>query len=359
VSVPHLPPLPADLVTEHHDRHTELAQAVDTATPSARRLLIMLERRLMVESLGYVQPVVDSPVRQPLAVPPRAFLTRRHERRLAGAAASFRYLDSRVAMVHDGLLPRVLSPSTPIVLHALLEGPQTDSRETNAGMIRATNTSWRPESNAYEHPPAEQCEQLVAAAVELASAAPAPACARAAWLVFTMLSIHPFVDGNGRTARALYLAVASEALPLGVDWGVLEQWSIARDAYISALQAGQQIGRYDPEQLDPYPFMLFATETSINGASLTLQRLAAIEADLERATGELGQTPDQAAVYVAIQMLRIATLGELAHVGQGDVISESVDSLLRSGAIQWHVRSFGRRTVDEPAAHGLVAAHAR
>ena len=191
-----------------------------------------------------------------------------------GADAVYRHLDSRIAMRDMGAVERVLDRSTPVVFHALLEGLTPSGRETNPGMLRATPTAWKPEANSYMHPPATMCSDLVDQALEVASGSSVPSCVRGAWLTFTMLSIHPFVDGNGRTSRALYLAVVADDVPLGLDFGVLEQWSITRSAYVAALQQGQRVERYDGERMDARPFVEYATITSTVGAELCAARIA-------------------------------------------------------------------------------------
>lgn len=88
------------------------------------------------------------------------------------------------------------------------------------------------------------------AMADTVSRAPVPPVIRAAWLAFTTMTIHPFVDGNGRSARALFLAESTDGLEAVLDWGVLEQWSLRRFDYVSALQVGQRGRRFSDGLLD-------------------------------------------------------------------------------------------------------------
>jgi hypothetical protein len=197
---------------------------------------------------------------------------------------------------------------------------------------------------------------LVEAAVDLAVRAPAPAVARAGWLTFTMLSIHPFVDGNGRTSRMLFHAVAGAELPLGFDWGIAEQWALHRDAYIEALQEGQRVGAYEPARLDPLPFMHLSARASAAGARLCTERARRLGAEVAELV-DRGASVDAATVLVGVRLQRIATLGQLARLGLPDErLVEVVEALLAGGALRWAPRHAGWRTAEHPDPIGLVAA---
>jgi hypothetical protein len=354
VKVPTIPSIDRDLLEDHAVAHAALAEAHAAADDWERRAFSLLQLRLVIESLAYLQPVSNRPTAQLLFPSPRAFLTRTQELRLEGATAAFRHIDSRVAMKHLGTVSSVLDRTTPLVLHALLEGPTPSRRETNPGMLRATPTSWKLETNPYMHPPATMCEDLVEAALDRVTSDTAPACVRAAWLTFAMLSIHPFVDGNGRTSRALYLAVAADELPLGVDWGILEQWSVARYAYVDALQAGQQVESYDAQRLDARPFVEFSTEASAVGARLCTQRLARVARSLSSLEVAHELSRPLAGVIVAVQILRVATLEQIASLGLAPPdVDVAVAELLDRGLLEWKPRPFGRRTKESAEPQGL------
>ncbi len=353
--VPALPPLPDHLVAEHREAHERLAAELRSSDAHVARLFVMLQQRLVVESLAYVQPVYARSDDQLMVPPPRTFLTRLQELRMQGAWASFRHIDSRVAMQRAGEIRTVLSTATPLVLHALLEGLSPTGRETNPGMLRATPTSWKPEASGFMHPPASMCDELVAAALAIAADAPAPGCARSGWLTYAMLSIHPFVDGNGRTSRALYMAVAADELPLGIDWGILEQWSVARFAYVQALQAGQRVERYDAEAMDALPFMTFSVNASIAGAEVCGRRLVHIAERCAAERRSLADSTAHATVVVAVEMLGIATFAELGRCGlEPPELAAAIDELVQAQVLTWVPRPPSRRTRDDREAQGLM-----
>ncbi|MCU1394208.1 MAG: hypothetical protein JWM34_2636 [Ilumatobacteraceae bacterium] len=355
MTVPPLPPTDPGLVDDHRIAHERLHRQVADRAPHAVTLFTVQQRRLVVESLAYVQPVVSRPEHAQVVVPPRAFLTRSAQRRMLGASVAFRHMDSRVTMYRSGDVPSVVVPSTPMVLHALLESavPSTDG-ETNPGMLRTTLTNWMPEANDYAHPPAHMVTELVDEAIHVANFADAPACARAAWLTFTMLSIHPFVDGNGRTSRALYMAMVAPSLPLGIDWGSLEQWSAWRGEYVAALQAGQQVDSYDPANMSAAAFIDFATRASIDGANLCAARIEAIERRLDELERQVPRA--HAVIETIVSMLGIATLAEVAACRlPAAEIDAVVADLIATGRLQWVHRPHGRRTMERPEPFGLVA----
>jgi Fic family protein len=64
-------------------------------------------------------------------------------------------------------------------------------------------SSYNPGSAVYVPPPPERVDELVADLVEFCNTADLPAVAQAAIAHAQFETIHPFVDGNGRTGRAL------------------------------------------------------------------------------------------------------------------------------------------------------------
>ncbi len=130
---------------------------------------------------------------------------------------AFRHLDVAAAMHRMEGGPPIVTDSMPHVLNALLSGPVT-GRETNPGLLRMSSTHWMPDANPFRHPEPSSVPDLLAGAIDVAVRAPVPAVARAGWMAFVMMTVHPFVDGNGRTARALFVALASADTPAGLDW---------------------------------------------------------------------------------------------------------------------------------------------
>ena len=351
--VPALPAADGAILAAHASAHATLAARLDDAPVGVRQLFAIVQRWQVIEAVAYVQPVnpVDDHTR--LFPPPRAHLTLEQQRRLDGAGAAFRHLDARSTLVRLGVVGHVLEQSTPRVVHALLEGPDPSQRETNAGIYRATPTGWRPEVNPFRHPGADEVDTMVSDAVAMAVEAPAPAVTRAAWLTFTMLCIHPFVDGNGRTARALYMAVAGADSSLGIDWGALEQWSRTRTGYIAALQAGQRHGSYVPEELDAAPFIDYAVAASTSGARRCTERVEALAAAWS-ATETFAD--DQRVVLLTLECFGGATASELvARTGlQPHHLRTTVNELLQAGRVGWSDRPAGRRSAASPERRHLT-----
>lgn len=336
LEVPPLPPLAPELLERHRLAHRDLAELLAESDDGVRTVFARLSRRQLVDSLAHLGPTL-SDHRRPLLVPaPRRFLPPGLVTRRAGAASAFAHLDSRLAMESRSLVDRVIATSTPEVVNAFVQLSSSPEKETNPGLVRATPTHWQPEANPFEHPAASKVASLLAAAVDLANNAPAPGIARAGWLAFTIMTVHPFVDGNGRTARALALALAAADLPLRVDWGLLEMWELDRQGYVTALQEGQQAAAYAPDRVDPLPFMVHTLVASTHGAELSRGRVAVFDVMLESfrsrglddvagllvamvATDRFVETSDlEAAVSVASSDqvgLSIETIAELVHAG--------------------------------------------
>jgi hypothetical protein len=354
VAVPPLPLLPAAIAARHAEAHARLAAALGAADPLVHSLFVFQQHRLLLESLANAQPTFST---TPLLFPaPRSFLSTVLERRVRACAAAVRHVDSRIAMFRMGRLERTVDSSTPTALHALFESSNPMDRETNPGLLRATPVNWVPETNPFVHAEGPDCPPLVDAAIDMAVRAPAPAVARAGWLTFTLLSIHPFVDGNGRTSRMLFHAIAADDLAVGLDWGIAEQWSLRRAAYIDALQLGQKVGSYKPEQLDALPFMTFSAHVSADGADLCRERLRML-AEEHRSLMSAGLAGEAAQVLLAVRLQRVATLGQLDRLGHaGEALIAIVEAMVRHGVLRWAPRHAGWRTAEHPDPVGLVAA---
>jgi hypothetical protein len=259
-------------------------------------------------------------------------------------------------MKRMGAITSVVTMATPYVFHALLEGPSPSGIDMNPGMLRAYPLDWAPEDNTFMHPPGPACPELVEAAMDLALNAPAPPCVRAAYLTFAMLSIHPFADGNGRTSRALYMAVSADGLSLGMDWGALEQWSIDRVGYIAALQAGQRVEQYRGEDMDATAFVQFATASSIQGAHVCRARLHHLAERVTVASAATGGDTRLAAVVVAARMLRLATRSQLAAFAHNaEDLDAVIEHLLHHGLLRWERRPASSRTPSCADLYGLAA----
>jgi len=356
MSVPGIPAIDPRLVEEYDAAHERMASSVRAADPAVQLIFTVVQRRLMVESLAYLQSVLVRHVGQLTVPPPRGYLTRAQQLRVRGATAAFRHIDTRITLEQQGLVPSAVESSTPQALHALFEGASPGDHETNPGMLRATPTSWQKDINPFTHPPAAECPALLAEAMEVIEDRSVAGAVRAGWFMFTFLTIHPFVDGNGRTSRGLYLAVASPSLPLGLDWGVAEQWSVSRAEYIATLQAGNHVSHYDAEAMTAEPFTRYSIATSIAGVEVCLERLAM----LGRVYGDrrdVGFSEDAAIVATVIEANRCCTWDELVPTGMSYTrLDAAVAELREAGAVGWAPRPHGRRTIDDPAEFALFPA---
>jgi hypothetical protein len=353
--LPALPPLDPAQISDWHDAHRRFAE-VEGATlrpvlAASRRLL----RRLLIEGLANVQPVLADVDRPMLFPPPRRYLTLQLEQRLAGAKAAFGYLDVAAAMYRLEGGPAVVTSCMPQVLNALLAGPVTE-RETNAGLLRMTSTNWMPDANPFQHPDPSSVPDLLTGAVDLVVHAPAPAIARAGWLAFVMMTTHPFVDGNGRTARALFIAVSGSETGVGTDWGAAEQWGLLRDRYVQALQAGQQAERYVGAHVDPAPFMRFGADTSIRGARVNVSRLVA----LGEAAGTLGSDIDDlddVELLLRVMIDRFVPLdGLLDEAPHANESMTRISALIDEGHLRFDDPPAGQPKASN-AGRGLAVAH--
>jgi fido (protein-threonine AMPylation protein) len=355
VLVPAVPEIDPALAARHAAAHARLAEVVGGAATETRRAFVALQRQVMLEGLVNLQSVLVEEGRQLVFPPPRGFLDDLQQMRLLGGRAAFRHIDSRVAMLQMGSISDVLDDTTHVALHAMFEGGQPSGEETNAGMLRATVTSWKPEANPFVHPDAADVRQLVAAAFSVARDTSLPSFARAAWLTAVMMSIHPFVDGNGRTSRALYMLVAAPGVPLGVDWGIAEQWSLTRSRYISALQAGQQCERYEPEKMDFGPFVVYSTAASIAGAELCAERVRQLDMECSGLV-ESGLSSDSTTLLMVVRRwINVSPREASGVVRDPAALDAAIAELRRAGLLEWSQRPHSRRTFLDRSEHGLVA----
>jgi hypothetical protein len=303
LDLPRVPQVDADLVAAHREAHLGLEERLRSAHPGVSRLLTALAHRTTVASVAHVRMSVRGRARPPLFPPPRSFLSPKDRARLAGAAAAYRHLDSRLTMVREGFdVPPALRPETPYVLHALAEGRMDNPIETNPGMIRGREYPVdRLPMAPYPPPPRERCRELLDGAIHVAATAEAPAIVRAGWLLFTIGEIHPFHDGNGRVARLLLLLVAGEDMPRTVDWGVSEQIRFHQEVYLASLV-----------HRDPEPSVFTVMELSVQGAGLMSERLAALGVLVPELARRLGITFEASVMTTAAWLRRSGRLDELA-----------------------------------------------
>ena len=348
-SIPILPPLPQPLLDAHERAHRRAAEQMQLLEPSARSVFVRYGRRLLIESLANL--FLDD--RHLVLRPRRRHLSEVLERRAAGVDAAFRHVDTRLAMWRMGHVSDVVGIETAAIVNALAESHDPDRRETNPGLIRATESGFHETQTAYVPPPGSDIADLMAGAIHVANDAPAPAIARAGWLCATTLAIHPFVDGNGRTARLLFVVVNSSDPTVRLDWGTIEQWTLDRSGYVSALKASQapSVPHYDGALVDTLPFVEYACRTSIRGAEVTCERLALI--DRLWGCGLEGDPADRA-LELAVLLDGAATLAELSDVVGEPECTQRVNELVRSRRMRWDTRGLLRLSEHHPLIEELT-----
>lgn len=299
VALPAVPEVSAEALDHWYETHNTTAERIAALDIQIQSVLNDWRLDRCLEGLAGVTPSISGQIVAPLFPAPRRFLSRTDLERLAGSRAGIEHVDVRLALVTDGLDQALLHPETPYVLHALVEGRPTGDDITNPGIIRVRDSGWKVRRTVFHPPPADMTRPLVDLLVETIVSRPSSPPALAAWALFTFLSIHPFVDGNGRTARLLYLLIASMGLRT-LDLGALEAVALSRPDYLEALKKGQSTTPvWDPRLLDASPLVEVMYRWSIWGArrhTLQAEALASID---ERLRAELpGLTPAGAALII-------------------------------------------------------------
>lgn len=320
--LPVLPPVEPAVLRGWAEGHDQLAASLTSCDRVVLHQARRIMRRQFVEAIANLQPVIDDEASPFLFPPDRRFLSQPMVERMRGADVTFRHIDAAIEMsrLPDG--PELLRPESPMVLNALLAGPVTE-KETNPGLVRMTTTHWASEVNSFEHAPPAVARRLLSDAIDFAGRAPAPSIARAGWLAFVMMTVHPFVDGNGRTARALFAMLSGVDNTSGPDSGALEHWNLSRSRYMAALKAGQLKDLDSGVLVDAGPFIDFAVRSSIRGAAMNATRVAHLSELYESLTG------DQRDRQLLMQVL-VERLVPIDDIAVGPV---SADLLARAGSL--------------------------
>jgi Fic family protein len=137
----------------------------------------------------------------------------------------------------------------------------------------------------------------------------APAYARAAMAHLNLVGIHPWRDGNGRTARALHTAVLARTGELAPEFSSIEEWLGEQTntvQYYEALRSVQQ-GTFQPDR-DAHPWLKFVFTAHHRQAQRVKRRYdwtVRLWNDLARLAGERGM-PDR-----VVSALYAAAVGEV------------------------------------------------
>lgn len=226
----------------------------------------------------------------------------------------------------------------------LLAGARLD---VHAGRIRTEQnwiggSSYNPCSAAFVPPPHEQVEHLLDDLCAFCNTDSLPAIAQAAIAHAQFETIHPFVDGNGRTGRALIHVIlrrrglAANVLP-PVSL-VLATWS---EDYVNALMETRYRGRSDSRAarsgLDRW-IGLFAAATTraVSDAELYETSVADLK-DSWRA--RLGRVRAGSALDLLIDALPgapVVTVGSVASlIGRsGQAVNEAIPRLVKAGILR-------------------------
>ena len=266
-----------ELVAASDAAHEVLGAELKASDPTVGRLFRVCQMRRLLEAaagLGAIETDQLSPL---ILLPPRRrWLSDGARGRLEGVAMGLRHIDTRVALARLGAAPSVVEPETPMVLNAFSESRDPGRRETNAGSIRPGAVTFKDHGATFEPPVAEQCRPLLREMTDTLALTPgpAPSIIMAAWSALMIFAIHPFVDGNGRTARLVFQGVHSAGLTEGIDWGSLGEWTLQREDYINALQRATNPATDNAMALiQAEPFFEFVLERSIGGAQRAHTRL--------------------------------------------------------------------------------------
>jgi Fic family protein len=200
------------------------------------------------------------------------------------------------------------------------------------GRYRASGiyvTGGDPLEPAYTGPDAEMVPALMAELVDWLRDGDidAPAYARAAMAHLNLVGIHPWRDGNGRTARALHTLVLARMGELASEFSSIEEWLGEHTntvVYYEALRSVQQ-GSFQPDR-DAHSWLTFVFAAHHRQAQRVKRRYdwtVRLWNDLARLADERG-LPER-----AVSALYAAAVGEVRRTTY-----QQDESLTRDQAIR-------------------------
>jgi Fic family protein len=190
-------------------------------------------------------------------------------------------------------------------------------------------TSADPLEPAYTGPEVELVPELMSELIEWLREGDvgAPAYARAAMAHLNLVGIHPWRDGNGRTARALHTLVLARTGELAPEFSSIEEWLGEHTntvQYYEALRSTQD-GTFQPKR-DAHAWLRFVFAAHHRQAQRVQRRYewtVRLWNDLARLAGERG-LPDR-----VVSALYAAAVGEARRTTYQQDESLSRDQAIR------------------------------
>ncbi len=191
----------------------------------------------------------------------------------------------------------------------------------------------------YLPPPPAILPQLMAGVVEdIASWRERyPPAVTAALAHFALVSVHPFEDGNGRTARLVAHMLLSGAGDVAPLLTVNDAIWVRRDEYYRVLRETQ--GPHFAEQVDVTPFLRFHTE-ALTASALALENNAVAfgrERDefMQDSGGYLSERQALGVLFVLVvnRPISAATYAEVTGASHATAIRD-LRELVRTGTMQ-------------------------
>ena len=186
-------------------------------------------------------------------------------------------------------------------------------------------SSFNPCSATFVPPPWELVEEYMADLVRFCNDDSLPAVAQAAVAHAQFETVHPFIDGNGRTGRALvHLVLRRRGLALRVLPPVSLVLATWADEYVAALNATRYIGSADSPKAHQglnrwIGVFAAACRRAVADATLFEERVSALQAEWR---SRLGRVRANSALDLLIRALPGAPI--LTIRGAADVIGRSV-----------------------------------
>ncbi|MDP9791945.1 Fic family protein [Catenuloplanes nepalensis] len=208
-----------------------------------------------------------------------------------------------------------------------------------AGHIYVTSSD--PLEPAYTGPDADRIPALMSELIEWLHGGDldSPAYARAAMAHLNLVCIHPWRDGNGRTARALHTLVLARMGELAPEFSSIEEWLGEHTntvQYYEALRSTQQ-GSFQPDR-DAHPWLRFVLAAHHRQAQRVRRRYdwtVRLWHDLARLAGERG-LPERtvSALYAAaVGEVRRTTYQQDEGLSRDQAIRD-IQALTRAGLLR-------------------------